>query len=229
MVIREYINKNIELKGFKVDLDAKLDVIKPLANWNHSALFVGTAGSGKTSLYSSLILEYYKKQFTYIYYFNGSIQTAPERLIKKLYPDRTFNDLSQLNQAIDFCIREKEKCLFIIDDLVYQIKEYEKTLQRLLMNRRHMGASVWLITQKLNTIPLSLRSQFDICYFFSGNQKREVESLYTDFIQDLDKDEYLDIIKYVFDEPHSFLYIDKRNGKYYKRFNRLELIEDSQE
>ena len=64
MVIREYININIELKGFDVDLDKKIDVIKPLPNWNHSALYIGTAGSGKTSLYSSLLLKYYKKQYT---------------------------------------------------------------------------------------------------------------------------------------------------------------------
>jgi len=226
MVIREYINKNIELKGFNVDLDKKLDVIKPLPNWNHAALFVGTAGSGKTSLYSSLLLKYYKKQYTYIFYFNGSLQTAPNQLIKKLHPDRVFNDLSELDNIIDFCKEEPEKCLFIIDDLVYQIKQYEKSLMRLLMNRRHIGASIWLITQKCNTIPLSIRSQFDIIYFFSLSNKRELNTLFTDFITDLDKDEFDEIIKYTNDEAHMFLFIDKKNNAYYKRFNKLEILNE---
>jgi hypothetical protein len=231
MRISEIKNNNITLKGVKNPNDDKLDVEKCLASHNHFSLFIGQAGSGKTSLIINLLsskkFKSYRKCYDAIYFFSGSLNTLPDKFLSLLHPERIFTDLENLEETIN---NVEGKVLFIIDDLVKEIKEYEEILKKLIYNRRHIGqgSSLWMISQKITVIPLSLRSQADVIYFFSmsARNKKEVEALFNDFITDLDKDEFKELIKYVFDkysEPHDFLYINKRENKYYKNFNELTL------
>jgi hypothetical protein len=109
------------------------------------------------------------------------------------------------------------------------MKQYEPVIKQLLFNRRHYagGASVFIVSQKLTSIPLSIRSGMDSIYFFgiSAKNKRERTALFDDFITGMEKDDFEDLMKYVFKDgpPHRFLFIDKRNDKYYKEFNELEI------
>lgn len=228
--IREIKNNKILLKGVKNPNDDKLDVEHCLASHNHFSLFIGSAGSGKTSLVINLLkskkFKSYRGCFDNIYFFSGSFNTLPESFTKLLHEDRTFQDLTKLEETMNSA---EGKCLFIIDDLVKEIKQYEEILKKLIYNRRHLGdgCSVWMISQKLNVIPLSLRSQADIIYFFSmsARNKKELNALFEDFITELDRKEFEELVKYVFkdSEPHDFLYINKRDGHYFKNFNRLQL------
>lgn len=230
MRIYEKTNNEIKLKGVPVNTDTKFKNIPPPLPDNNgwSMLIIGLPGSGKTSLYQSIV-KYYKGQFAYIYYFNSSLNTINDNFLSKLSPERVFSDLSPIEEIVKSCKEGKyeytDKKLFIIDDLVFQLKDYEKTLQQLLMNRRHMSASIILITQKTSQVPLSVRSQFDNIIYFSGLSKTENVRLYQDYIQSLDKEEFEAIINYIFDgtDNHVFLYIDKKNNKYYKKFNQLIL------
>lgn len=230
MKITEIQNNKISLKGVKNPNDEKLDVETCLASHNHFSLFIGQAGSGKTSLVINLLsskkFKSYRKCFDSIYFFSGSLNTLPDKFLSLLHPDRIFTDLENLEEIMN---NVEGKCLFIIDDLVKEIKEYEEVLKKLIYNRRHIGggSSVWMISQKITVIPLSIRSQADVIYFFSmsARNKKEVEALFNDFITDLEKDEFNQLVRYVFkdSEPHDFLYINKRENKYHKNFNELQI------
>lgn len=230
MVILEIVNKKApKVGGTKVSNDEPLDVKAPLPSWNYASIVVGVPGSGKTSLVLALIKKYYKKKYDRIYFFSGSLQTIPETFLEKLNDDRIFTSLEPLGEIVKDLKEdeEKPKTLIVIDDLVKDVLEYQKEVMNLLYNRRHIGGgvSVYLITQKLTKIPLSIRAGFDTIYFFSMNNKKELNSLYEDFITDLDRKEFDELIRYINDkkEKHPFLFIDKKNGKYYNKFNELQI------
>lgn len=232
MIIKEYHNNKIKLQGVKVSND-EIDkqIIKPLpGSYAPSAFFcpiIGGPGSGKTSLLIQMLTKYYKSVFDMIYFFSGSLQTINEKFLDKLHPERIFDSLEELPDVIEELKGSDNKALIIIDDLVKDLnnKEYKPVLTEMILNRRHIGSNVscFMVGQKLNMIPLFLRTSASAVIYFNGKNKRENNSLYEDYITDISRDEFDDVIKYVFDEPHSFLYIDKTNGKYYKKFNLLEI------
>lgn len=233
MTIIEIVNpKAPKTGGVKVDNDTPLDVRKPLPSWNFASLVAGVPGSGKTSLIINLVKKYYKKKFDRVYLFSGSLQTLPDTFLDKLNEERIHTSLEPLEGIVKELKEdeEKPKTLIIIDDLVKDVIEYNKEVMNLLYNRRHIagGCCVFLITQKLTKIPLGIRAGFDSVYFFSLNNKKELNSLYDDFITDLDRKEFDEMIKYIMDSKvkHPFLFIDKKNGDYYLKFNRLEFKKD---
>lgn len=231
MLIEEIKNNRINIKGVKVTNDKPLDVEKPLPSHNHFALFVGLPNSGKTSLSLNLLTKYYKRQFDKIYFFSGSLGTLPDSFLKKLTPDRIYTNLDTLQEIWDSIDDTEDKVLFIFDDMVREVETQKKLISQMAMNRRHHGGgcSIWMITQKVKSIPNNVRSQIDVIYFFcaSAKSRKEKEALFDDYITELDKDEYEQLMKYVFkDEPnHMFLYIDKKNSKFYKKFNELKIKE----
>lgn len=235
MVILEIVNKKApKIKGVKVASDEPLSNIrKPLPDWNYCSLVIGQPASGKTSLILNLLSKYYKKKYDRIYLFSGSLQTLPEAFLEKLNEERIFTDLADLEGVIEDLKNneDKPKTLIIIDDLLKELGENHKMISGLLWNRRHIagGVGLYIIGQKFKAVPTTIRSAIDTIYFFSMNNKKETNALFEDYINDLDKKQFDEMIKYCLDngKKHSFLFIDKRNGKYYLNFNELKIIEDN--
>lgn len=232
-MILEIKNDNIKISKVKVANDEPLEgVPKPLPTWNYFSLLVGGPGSGKTTLMISLIKKYYKKKYDHIYLFSGSLQTLPDNFISKLNPDRIFSNLDNLKDIIEQLKNdiEKPKVLMVFDDLVKPIEDNKKIIMDLAYNRRHIGGGISLlvITQKLNKIPLMIRTAVDTIYFFNLNNKREINSLFDDYIENLDENEFNSIIKHINNQSdsHRLLFIDKKNGFYYNKFNKLVIEKD---
>lgn len=233
MKITEIKNTKIVLTGSKNPNDSKLDVEHCLPNNNHFGLFIGAAGSGKTSLVISLLtskkFKSYRGVFDKIYLFSGSLNTLPQTFTDKLHEDRVFDNLDSLEEIMDELKQDEEHCkvLIIIDDLVKEIKQYEPVLKKLAYNRRHYagGVSLWMITQKLKGIPLSLRVAVDnlFCFANSLKNKNEAIQIHEDFIIDFNKEQWLELINALFktSPPYEFLYVNKVRDEYYKNFNKL--------
>lgn len=227
MTIIEINNpKAPRIRGVKVNNDDPLPVLKPLPNWNFASVICGTPGTGKTSLLINLVTRYYKKMFNKVYLFSGSLQTLPDRFTSKIHEERIFSNLDNLEQIMEDIKASDDKCLLIFDDLMKEVDDNKKLISKLLANRRHMGAGccVFVVTQKLNRLSLILRTMFDSVYFFSLESKRELNSLFDDYIS-LDRKEFDEIVRYAKDSKvqHPFLFIDKRNGEIYLKFNKLEI------
>ncbi len=230
MHIAEHKNTTLKLRGIKNPNDNQLDVAKPLPRHNHFSLFVGLPGAGKSSLMINLLTQKnaYRGKYDHIYFFSGSMHTLPDKFTTKLHPERVFHDLDNLEEMVRQAEQQEGKSLFVIDDLMASVKEHEKIFLELVSNRRHKGGgvSVWLVCQKLRVVPLSVRTQVDSIYFFgsSAKNRKELEALYTDYITELSKEEFATIMHHVFgdNDPHTFLYVDKREGSFHKNFNRLE-------
>ena len=75
---------------------------------------------------------------------------------------------------------------------------------KLLYNRRHQagGISIILATQVWNKLPLSLRKVASHLVLFNSDNKKELSSIYDDFIR-VERPIYDEIIKFVFDRKRS--------------------------
>ena len=106
---------------------------------------------------------------------------------------------------------------------------------KILYNRRHItanggdeanGVTVWVTTQSYNRIPLMIRKVANGIIAFKLKNVKEIMSIYDEFVIGLSKDQFMDILKYVFKKNYDFLFMnfDKPwDEVYHKNFNQLVL------
>lgn len=123
-----------------------------------------------------------------------------------------------------------------IDDAVNWLNSSRKSLtsfRKLAMNGRHLllehsSIQTFLVTQKIKSVPLSLRSQANQIFTFDTT-KNEKEILRDEFMG-LDKNEAKLIFDHVFDKKHNFLFINlsmPRKCQLFKNFNQLTIVDEN--
>jgi len=242
MRIRETANETaICLSKFKFNCD-EIDssIPDPLPkNLNHFLMIVGKPGSSKTTLLLNLIAKRgknYNKKYDRVYLFSPSLCTIDDCPFEDLPEEQKFEELSEeiLQGVLDEIRDSGEKVLFIMDDVVNDMKKerrLEILLSKVLMNRRHQcgsgGAlSVWITTQVYNKVPAPVRKCASHLCLYETKNRMELDSMYNEVIVGLNKMEWYQLCKYVWDKKFNFLYIDSTksfNNMYHKNFNNLQL------
>lgn len=239
MKIREIKNKHdLRVKKIRMTCDDHgLDVPYPLQRSNFFSIIAGQPGSGKTNLLLSLISnrgKFYNKQFHKIYIFSNSLHTIKQKM--KVPSEQLINGFSEaaLMKVLDDEKREFDdleegecpnKILIILDDVVSQIQKNMKALLKLAYNRRHIsgGLSLIITTQKLNKVPLELRTAISSLYIFETKNKQEINAIWNEYIT-LSRSEFAKIMKFVFDKKHNFLFLNldlPAEKMMFKNFNQL--------
>ena len=88
------------------------------------------------------------------------------------------------------------------------------------------GVTVWLTTQSYNRIPLMIRKVANGIIAFKLKNVKEIMSIYDEFVIGLSKEQFMDILKYVFKKNYDFLFMNFDNPwdeVYHKNFNQLVL------
>ena len=88
------------------------------------------------------------------------------------------------------------------------------------------GVTVWLTTQSYNRIPLMIRKVANGIIAFKLKNVKEIMSIYDEFVIGLSKEQFMNILKYVFKSNYDFLFMnfDKPwDEVYHKNFNQLVL------
>ena len=88
------------------------------------------------------------------------------------------------------------------------------------------GVSIWLTTQSWNRIPLFLRKVANGVVAWKLKNVKEIASLYDELVVGLSKDQFFQILKYVFQKQFDFLFInmdEPYDKMYHRNFNQLEL------
>eukprot|EP01047_Picozoa_sp_COSAG01_P036743 COSAG01_NODE_2882_length_6914_cov_40.714894_4_plen_257_part_00 len=242
MRIREQeCENNICLSKFKFNCDeVDKKIPKPLPqNLNHFLLIVGKPGSSKTTLILNLIAKRgknYNKRFDRVYLWSPSLCTIDDCPFEELPDDQKFEDLTEANLqgVLDDIKDSSEHILFIMDDVVNDMKKefyLEKLLCKVLMNRRHQcgsggGLSVWITSQVYNKVPAPVRKCASQLILYETFNRMELDSVYSNAIVGMKKDEWYQLLKYVWDKKFNFLYLDTTksfNQMYHKNFNSLHL------
>jgi len=229
--------KKIKLSKFNFSCDDKDTSIPiPLCQTlNFFYLVCGRPGSGKTSLILNLLAKRnrnYNRKFNKIYLFSPSMATLKDNPFEELPDDQVYDELNNDDfvECLETIKDSGERVLFILDDCVNDMrgKDIQKTLCKSLMNRRHLcgagGSCSFLITtQVYNKVPLPIRKTASHIFLYHTRNKKEIETIFDECIL-ISKEKYYEILKYVFDKKHNFLYLDldkDLDEMFHKNFNKL--------
>ena len=93
----------------------------------------------------------------------------------------------------------------------------------MINNRRHARLSIWLCCQNYFQIPKQIRAGLTDLFIFKVN-KSELENIFLDQVEQF-KDDFMKIMKMVYNEPHNFLYINTNSQRLFFNCNEI-LIND---
>tara|TARA_Y100000004_G_C8952872_1_gene429402 strand:- start:1315 stop:2100 length:786 start_codon:yes stop_codon:yes gene_type:complete len=248
IIDNEKLNK-IPLISQNVDNTSNVayKVAPPLEPMNSFSYIVGSAGSGKSSLFLAMLCSrptkkkpneprFYYKYFDKIYLISSSLASLPLNKLN-LNEDRIFNKYSDsLMEQIVETEREDEEnnnCLIVLDDVIKDIKK-STFMSKCILNRRHIltnpegegcsGCSVWILSQRYNELPLTFRVNASSIYVFRTENKRELDAIKDELMSDLNKEQQNEVLKIAWKDKYSFLLILNNKptaDRYYQRFNKI--------
>lgn len=246
MEIKEIENKQLFINPQKMNLDDKLDTNKdqlpdPLPNSSFSMAIVGSSGSGKTSLMSSIITapkknnvrQSYRKLFSKIILCSPTLSSFKSNVwgrVKGKYEEFNLEFLNELEDISKEEWEEKKQTIAILDDIGSTLKKDKKAEQKLismLQNRRHIGLSVIILVQKWRDLPLGVRTNLTNVAVFRPKNNQEKEAIFNELLP-MKKDKWDEIYKYIYDDDrYAFLFIDlslKKSSsyRYFKKFNEIQ-------
>ena len=228
----------IIVNKFKFTCDDVDDAIpKPLPRMGGFAmLLVGKPRSGKTNLLLALTTKAHKnfnRKFDRVYLWSP-MENDPYELLPD---DQKFDSvtLDNLHSVLADIKDTGDKVLFIMDDVIADMRgkgkaQIENLLHKVFFNRRHLagkGGSVSIIatSQTYNKIDAKLRKTASHLVFFENKNKKELDTIFDEAIL-IPKKEFYDVLRYIYDKPYQFLYIDTTlpdNKMMFKNFNQLEV------
>lgn len=188
MHITERQDSEVQIKLSKIACDGVIDkcIPHPLPNTSFFLAVIGTPGSGKSSTTISLLTSKgmqrcYRKAFNYIYvhiyvicpqhslhsYANDPFKKHPK---DKIYHELTEDSLGRIEERLEETSHEDETSLIFIDDCAIQLKDkqVQRSLNRIIANRRHIRTSLIIISQSFQYMPLSTRRLISHLIGFSG-------------------------------------------------------------
>ena len=226
--------------------NVKMICDKPLTNHqihepflNKSFFYVVCAppGSGKSTLLFQMLTSkgenrIYYKVFKHILYVcpNNSRSTVKDNPLNDIGGENIFDELTsgvkdriyEIKEEYDEKPEKNYNQLLIIDDCTHALKNNDilKMLAELANNRRHLKLSIIILSQYLTSIPASVRSQISACIIFKPANDKDLISIKNEFVN-MSSEEFRLLCKFVFQNKHDHLFINRENNNIYKNFQRI--------
>jgi hypothetical protein len=231
-----------EFKQVKFNVDDILGehIKEPFPNKSFFWCVVGKAGSGKTSLVINALRakkenRVYRKVFDKIVLVmpknsRASLKDNPlddlpsDQVFDSMGPD-VISKIEEIREDFDEQNKKKKRSrrqLLIMDDVTAYLKDNTQTLVELATNRRHLKLSIILLVQYLRSIPRPVRLQVTHLTFFKPSNELELKTVYEEFIN-MDKHKFEELTRFIFNEPHDFIFIDKDYNKYFKNLQKINI------
>jgi GTPase SAR1 family protein len=227
---------NLNIPSFSVDnkLKDKLDNIEifKLMNKSHFALFLGKAGSGKSSLVISFLnsKDAFKKCFHKVFLFcpansRSSIKDdfwENNLEAEQIYDDLTIDNLIDVYSKIEQDALQGFKSLIILDDVQKNLKgDCEKFLLHIINNRRHNRICIWICCQNYKTIPLQVRLTLTDLFIFKVG-KQEIENIYEE-LTEIDKNKFNIITNNAYKNLGDFIYLNCLSQRLFNNWDEIIL------
>jgi hypothetical protein len=116
----------------------------------------------------------------------------------------------------------------VLDDISHELKT-NKAVQQLCKMNRHIKSAVYISSQYAKDIPPMCIKQLSFVLLFRSFSRDKLEHLYNLLDLSIDLEKFYDIYDFCFknlDEKYNFLWIDVRDQKFRKNFNRAIDFED---
>lgn len=198
-------------------------------------LFLGKAGSGKTSLIVSFLNSphLFKSIFHNIFLFMGknSRDSIKGNFFDKeippecIFDELTIENLDYVYEQIKADSEEGYRSLIICDDCQKYLKDkdVEKQLLHIVNNRRHLKTSIWLANQNYRLLPKQTRMGLTGLFVFKVS-KPEMQNIFDEQIE-LNKDKFDAIQSVLFPKPHDFVFIDPSSQRLFSNFDEIIVSE----
>ena len=238
------INKAPEIKKIKFSCDEGLNkkleeypLTKDFLNMYNTTAFVGTMGSGKTSLMINFLLGFYKKTFHYIYVFmpQTSRNSLHNNIFEKylpetqLYEELNEETINDLYEKLKTNSSNNHKSLVIYDDVQKSLKDYNtlKNLKSIIANQRHLKVVNLILLQNFFALDKSLRELINNIILFKLG-KSQNEKIFNEIIE-THRDKFDNIRKLVFDAPHSWMFVNVKSQRVFKCWDEIIFDEEEKE
>ena len=160
--------------------------------------------------------------------FSGNLRDNP---LDALPEEQKHLDLDKLDEVIQKIYGSDQRILFIFDDIQHFLKgEILRTFLHLCNNRRHYtsgGCSIILTSQNyIGQVDLKIRKCISHLVFWSSKNKKEIDAVHQEFLSFLDEKEMKELLAYVWEKTHDFLYLDtyqSQDKMIFKNFNQILL------
>lgn len=225
-------------------LDHQVDSGKnaPFPKSNFLYIICGSVGSGKTTVALRLLKipkedGGFRKVYHTIYVVSPTAKYDDkwDRLINEVDEDNNYytecND-ETMGEIIDKIEASNEKnkgknpsSLVIIDDCVDSFTNRKKSkLDKLILTLRHLKTTVFLMSQKLNSIPTLIRAQARCITFFPTINRREEQTFYNEI--NVHEELFKKIMEFCSTgDDHPFLHVKLGEGRpiFFRKYNRILL------
>jgi len=226
-----------ELKKIKFGVDSVLSekIQSPFPNTSFFWVIAGKAGSGKTSLLINALTnsEIYRRVFDKIILVmpknsraslkNNPLDDLPSEQTFECFGPDVVQKVQEIREEFDTLNIKKPKNrnqLLILDDVTAYLKDHPKELIELATNRRHLKLSIVLLSQFIRAIPRPVRFQITHLTVFKPANELDTKVIEEEFIN-LPKETFKNLCRFVWDGPHSFLFIDKNYDIFYKNLSKI--------
>lgn len=235
MNIKKNKAPNLKLPEFTVDkqLANKLNdyELTKLLNKHNFTLFLGKAGSGKSSLLISLLQtpSLFKSVYHTIILFcppNSRASIKDDFWDKHLPEEQIFDELTieTLQYAYDVAqanATEGFKTLIVLDDVQKYLKdnEVQKLLLHMVNNRRHAQLSIWMACQTFISIPRQVRQGLTNLFVFKVS-KIEIQNIMNEEVE-IDNDTFNKILNIAYNKIHDFIFLDTNSKRIFLNWNEI--------
>lgn len=199
---------------------------------------VGKPGQGKTSLAVAFITQTKPRIFKKTHHNvlimmpQNSINSLKKNPFAVLPPENFFNELNedtiqQVYNILESNTAKNMKTLLFIDDMTADLKRskfVETVLKRIVYNRRHLKCNIIITSQSYVNMPLDIRKMITNIFMFKPS-KKEMEILFDELIESK-KEIYMNIMRYAYDNPHNFLFININSQRMFSQWNEIIITEN---
>jgi len=215
------------------------DSIKPpLPNKCFTALISARPNSGKSVLCESLISKQYRRCF------DSVIVCMPETsrscftnsCLEHADPSKVFDELNEetVEEVYDLIVANRDAgdeedeeyySLLLLDDCQAALrnKAVERRIRGILANYRHLNCVVLCCVQNYMSVSKQCRDLFRCLFQFATPSRLERQRIHDEWAGALDKNQFSELVNFVWDKKHNFLFVDRQSDTFHKNLNRLKL------
>lgn len=235
---------NIKVSGSKFRTGDRPDNLEQFLNYVNCSAIIGLPASGKSSLIKTLLYgtkdsNLYNNVFNSVYYISPSLTMDLKLPEEKLISLGDNDDLAGIieeiieNEKDEGSEDDPHRVAIFCDDCVAWIngdKNSMRIFKKICFNGRHVlgkysSLQTFIVSQKIKSIPLQIRSQLNQIWFFDSTEKEKL--VFQDEFLPLDVKEAELLYDHVFDQPHNFMFVNlqlPKNKRIFKNFNQLEIV-----
>ena len=181
----------------------------------HCAMFVGATNVGKTEYLLRILETEYKNYFEFIIIMCPTILDNNKTYLSRkwVFDNKNVFIVCEVEEKLNEWLKlfrntlKFNKTLFIVDDCsaCSEINKKRNALSELAFSARHRNHSLWVLTQKYNSISKDIREQIKwLCLFFTKDRDSFEDCLRENDIVP-DKNERDRLKKCLQDRPYSKL------------------------